>query len=489
MRVTAIPPDRLIVAISHTVLIGILVSIAIFGAGINLRALFLIGIVLAIALPVSLRALRGQLDLFEPIVIANLALGIMFVGRPLIDLTTGETYHLGYDVLVTFNETLLVAFIGILSFQMGYFSPIPAKLARCFHHPLLRFIPGKAAFAAWAYTLLGAGLFWIFLVQTGRSGILFFLLSGRAPGQDILFRSTTGYFYQGLLAWAPAALIFFALATTLGRRRYLVPFALTALGLLVYVGTRGDRSNMLPMLLSISVFWYLQRNRRPRMLTLVFGGLVAVSLLGFFREIRTVGLEARENAMVSLMASLSSPIKQAGEILKGADAEMFDSLANELMVIPSKLPYQHGSTVTDILIRAVPRTLWRDKPLESNDSVVNKLWPVHYTLSRASPAFSIIGPFYADSGLLTVVIGMFAVGVALRAVWIWFVHNRVNFTAQLIYSMALPFVVILLRGSIPDTLSRMLFMVIPLLFLPYLFRLRLYKRSLFHWQAYGKALN
>ena len=38
---------------------------------------------------------------------------------------------------------------------------------------------------------------------------------------------------------------------------------------------------------------------------------------------------------------------------------------------------------------------------------------------------------------------------------------RRQIVAQMIYAMALPFVIILLRGTIPDTLSRMLFLVVP----------------------------
>jgi hypothetical protein len=163
---------------------------------------------------------------------------------------------------------------------------------------------------------------------------------------------------------------------------------------------------------------------------------------------------------------------EAADILTGPDAEMFDSLANELIVVPDQLPFQHLATVTDIFVRAVPRPLWPDKPLEANDAVVATLWPMHYSQSRAGPAFSLIGPFYADSGMPTVMFGMFVVGIVFAMLWRWFQRYSNVVTAQLVYSMALPFVLILMRGTIPDTLARALFFVVPLLFLSFIVLLR-----------------
>jgi hypothetical protein len=58
---------------------------------------------------------------------------------------------------------------------------------------------------------------------------------------------------------------------------------------------------------------------------------------------------------------------------------------------------------------------------------------------------------------------MFFLGSLLAAFWRWFQTHSNSVIAQIIYSMGLPFVVILLRGNIPDTLARMLFYFAPLL--------------------------
>jgi hypothetical protein len=458
------------IASGYSVLIGFLVCLAILAAGPSLRALLLVGIILTLTVPIMLRAMQGHLDFFEPLVLANVALGFMFVGRPIADLLSGQFDHIGYDVRPTFDEALVVALIGSMFMQFGYFSPIGTRMARYIPAPTWRFNPTVLATAAWASLAFGTTLFWMFLQQQGGIELLLLLLGGRRPEDNELYLQSTGYLYNGPLMWAVTALLFFAAAVITRRHRYYFYFIIVSAAFLMYYGAQGTRSNLLYLVVSVPVFWYLWRGRRPRIWALLVAMVVGFSLLGWLREIRNAGGE--EDVVVVLTKALASPLTEAADILTGPDAEMFDSLANELIVVPDQLPFQHLATVTDIFVRAVPRPLWPDKPLEANDAVVATLWPMHYSQSRAGPAFSLIGPFYADSGMPTVMFGMFVVGIVFAMLWRWFQRYSNVVTAQLVYSMALPFVLILMRGTIPDTLARALFFVVPLLFLSFIVLLR-----------------
>ncbi len=458
------------IAAGYIVLIGFLACFAIWAGGPSLHTLLLVGIILILTVPLALRALQGKLDLFEPVVMANVALGIMFVGRPIADILTSQYDHLGYDVRSTFDEALGIALIGSLFMQLGYFLPIGVKMARYIPAPSWRFNPTTLATAAWASLAFGTMLFWTFLQQQGGIELLLLLLGGRRPEDNELYLQSTGYLYNGPLMWAVSALLFFAAAVISKRRRYYLYFIIVSACFLMLYGAQGTRSNLLYIAITVPVFWYLWKNRRPRLRSVLIALIISLSLLGWLREIRTAG--ERDDVIAVLAQALASPVLETTEILVGADAEMFDSLANEILVVPDKLPYQHGSTATDIIIRAVPRPLWPDKPLEANDAVIATLWPTHYDSSRAGPAFSLVGPLYADSGLMTVMLGMFLVGTVFAMLWRWLQRHSHMVTTQLVYSMALPFVVILMRGTIPDTLARALFFVVPLLFLPLLVFLR-----------------
>jgi hypothetical protein len=435
----------------------------------TVEVLLISAVAFSLIWPMTRRALHKRLDCFEPIVLGNLSLAAMFVARPIYDLVSGRLIHAGYSIAPTFNEALWIALIGSVMLQIGYFAPAGSWLANRLPRPP-SFRPGLAELSAWAYVLLGAGLFGIFLEKNGGMRLLLLFFHGRHHFFNDLFLNSTGYLYNGILMWGAAALIFFALSMIKRGYRFPICFGLTSAFFLFFYAAQGTRSNLLPLVMALPVFWYLRHHRRPRAATLLIAALLGAAVLGWLRDVRTPGTDPQTTHR--LVSALSSPIREASNILAGPDTEMFDSLANALLVVPERVPFNHGGTATDVLIRAVPRPLWPNKPLESNDALVQALWPAHYSASRASPAFSILGPLYADSGLPSVAAGMICIGCLLSTFWHWLQRYGRQPVAQLIYAMALPFVIILMRGSIPDTLSRMLFLVCPLVLLMLLMRLR-----------------
>ena len=451
----------------YIILFGMLASLVMIYSETKLQALLLLAIVFSLIGPISFRSMQGRLDLFEPLVIANCAFFFMFLCRPLSDLITGQTHHFGYTILTTFDKTLFLAWFGIICFQVGYFSPLGRRLEKLFPYPP-KFKPGTAILLAWLFTALGATLFYLFINTQGGFKVVSYLLQGRQASNNELFLSSTGYLYNGIMMWGPASLIFFIVAVVCKRKHMFIPFAVLVLPLIFLYGSRGARSQLLPLVVSFPVFWYLWKRRRPSFKNLLLAGLIGLSLLGWIREVREI--EAKDKMIDKLVMVLLSPLATISDLLTSPDTEMFDSMANELLVVPETLPFMHGATITDIFVRAVPRTLYPNKPLESNDEIVNALWSEHYSKSRASPCFSVIGVFYVDSGFISVALGMYFLGTIMSAFWLWFQANSNSVMSQMLYSMGLPFVVILMRGSIPDTLARMLFYFAPL------FMLMVYKR-------------
>jgi hypothetical protein len=142
---------------------------------------------------------------------------------------------------------------------------------------------------------------------------------------------------------------------------------------------------------------------------------------------------------------------------------MFDTLANMTATVPSRLPFQYGHTLLDLVIRMLPRPLWTTKPMEANDLFVSTLWPEEYSRSRASSASSFVGQLFLDSGFFSVTIGMIALGIFLRFLWEWRSNWPDDPGTQIVYASILPFVVILARGTLTNVLSTGLFVYIPLL--------------------------
>jgi hypothetical protein len=166
---------------------------------------------------------------------------------------------------------------------------------------------------------------------------------------------------------------------------------------------------------------------------------------------------------------IDEPRKEVEKFLTGPDTEMFDSLAIATTVIPSQMAHEPGYTVKSLLLHPIPRFAYPEKPRQVDDVLNDALYP-GYEQGRAGPAYSVLGGLYFDSGFIGVFVGMVIVGFALRRLWGFFLANRNALEAQLVFAAALPFTVVLCRGTFLDTASRALFVVGPLLALPYLSR-------------------
>ncbi len=93
------------------------------------------------------------------------------------------------------------------------------------------------------------------------------------------------------------------------------------------------------------------------------------------------------------------------------DANMVDGLALLQQVYPSKLPYSYGGEHLEVLERPIPRSLWPGKPV---GGYMNKLG-----ITSAATGFTLgispglVGSFYAEGGVVAVVILSVAYGYGL----------------------------------------------------------------------------
>lgn len=455
------------------IIAGIIIGTGVAFASLGPRLFLLIAITLSTVGPLFYRVMTRKFNVFEPIVIANLSFFIMFVVRPVAILVAGQMVHLGYDITQYVDQTLGIVVVGVLVFQVAYASPAGPQLARSLPAPSSELSRTSAEVYAAGMFLVGMALYLVFLDTSGGiKNTLESFLAGRSPSQNALFIKSTGYLYNGINLAIPASLVFIALGIYSRRAAYFIVG--TTLGMIVAVvatGT-GARSTLLPLAAAPITLWYIAHDRRPKLREVFALTLIMLVGISFFRETRTAGSIQNRNKLQALLSLTTRPKEQLEQLILGPDTEMFDSLANEAEIVPEIVPYRPGSTLLDIAIRAIPRPLWPDKPLESNDLMVSTLWPTHYSQSRASAAFSLLGQFYADYGLIGVAVGMTLVGLAMRMLWEYFLLSRRNPYVQLDYSILLPFIPILLRGTVQDTLARALFIAAPLLALPFIASVR-----------------
>jgi hypothetical protein len=417
------------------------------------------GLGLVLALPLVWRGVARRFDPFEPVVLFVLAYGAMFVARPASMLVRGDLSYGGVDLRQKFPIATALAFVGGVAFLCGYELRAGAALARRFPPP--RRIETRAA-VAWSIALTTLAALALLVLITRFSGLSGFriLFSGRSREVDRL-SADSSYVWYGLKLVVPAALCLFALALRERTRRIVLASALLIAASLLVTVPVGSRIFLLPLLGGIFVFFYVNRRTRPSLVLLIVLAIAALMtsyVLALLRDTRY-----RHDALPIVATLVHRPYEMFHPILEGNDGEMAPVLAGALTVVPERLHHRYGGAVFgDLLTRPIPRGVWPGKPKPAGIEIVAAVWP---SIKNFNPAISPLLFLYWDFGIAGVVAGMALFGIGCRTLYEWFLRHRDSFAAQLIFAVALWFVVPGVRNDPVDTIVFASFVVLPLVLL------------------------
>ncbi len=224
----------------------------------------------------------------------------------------------------------------------------------------------------------------------------------------------------------------------------------------------GDRGALLPLVGGGLIYYYLAKRRRPRPTTLLLAGAIALfglAVLGGSRNADT----KQTNKVATATALWQHPGRILDPILKGADGAEAPDLAAALTVVPQRIDYTWGaSSLGDLFIRPIPRALWPAKPLIPRGRVSTMLWGRLYTQGTANPEFSVLLYPYMDFGLPGVLLMMILLGVLARAGYEYLKRHQDSLSVALLFSVALPMLVMAVRDSPVDIVARAVFWVLPI---------------------------
>jgi hypothetical protein len=415
-----------------------------------------------LAVPIGRRLLRYRFDPFEPIVLFGVAYGVMFVVRPAAMMAT----HLAYDgprsstdVSATFTKMLVLALLGAAAFVAAYEAPFGGRLASGWRG-LGDLAAPRVVVVALAIGLVAVASFVAFLVSSSGLSSLSLIFRGRTAELSRDVAGTTFYLWYSFFLLVPATLLLMAVG--LERRRKVLLIVGLAFGALFLLRTvpLGARIAILPLVGGGLVFAYLRRDRRPSAVVLVVFALIALVGSAFLSDLR--GRGTRGESVAQTIVRSTRPHRIVEPFTSGPDTEMAPVLAAALTQIPKKLHYTYGRTIFgDLVSRPIPRALWSDKPAIPRDKLIAKLWPIERKKGGINPEFSVLLYFFWDFGIPGVVAGMLLFGLGARALFEYFRAYRQSAAVQVLYSLALWFVVIGLRNSPVDTLVQAVFVVLP----------------------------
>ena len=392
--------------------------------------------------PLIVRAVGHRFDVFEPIVWANAALFVMFVVHPIAHWAYGSYTFRGLDIEGALGGGLAVAVAGTAAIQLGYSSGVARAIAGRLPSASTELHDTRAASA---YSLG--------LLALGTAGYIAFPEVGMAA---------SAYLYYLPMLAIPGALLLLAIGLRAGDATSLLVGILAVAVGFVILGPSGQRAWLLVLLAPVVVYGvYLRREARPGVLPILIATLIAIPFLTAARDL-TPGQSLGD--LVGALGHATGDTPQAvRDLVLGPDTEMLDGLALEVQVVPRDLPYHPGNSLTSLIAQPIPRALWPDKPRQAEE-LLNEWFfgSVGYVAGSPGVAFSIFGGLYFDDGLISVLLGGLACGVLVRISWEWYRKQTGSLIAGLQLAAAMPFTVILMRGNIADTLSRALFVIVPI---------------------------
>lgn len=429
----------------------------------GLNELLIALIALLLMAPLALRIARGNFDIFEPLTLVNAVLFFMFVLRPAADIVLGFPALQQHEVEPAFQQALLIVIAAIVAYQVGYFLPWGAGIAAALPAPSRKIRPGRAVLLAAVLTVVAVLFFGLFAVASGGASAIAILVAGKSAAATSLYAASTGYLYAAPDLAIPAALVLFSFVRPEKRIRLgYAALALVPTGIAVVSALpQGNRTSLLLLVVPLVSLWYLQRRRRPGLVIVVIALWLLVSVGGYITQTRFAS-ERGLQSTTTLSASLMDPVGSAQEFVIGPDGEEFDTFSVLLQNVPSTIPFAHGATLADLVTRAIPRTFWPDKPLERSDALTVALFPQLYAANRSGPLPSMIGILYMDTGIVTVLLGMFALGLFLSIVWSYFKRYESHAGTQMLYAMFLPVIILVMRDSPGEVLGSVALTVVPL---------------------------
>lgn len=427
------------------------------------RSFLIVVLAVLVVSPVALRVIQRRFDVFEPIHLFVLGGFVLFVLRPVFELTYDSHYAFGnaYSDLAGFDGALVIALVGTAGLYAGYALRLGSRLGA--RLPAVPAVWSPATVGAFAYGLVvfGTCLYGLYIVQTGQGlseALAFF--QGRETDVRVLGYSSA-YLYFGPYLLIPAASLLLLCWQRDGRGRWLVSSLLmTALALLITV-PRGDRTWLLCLLLPLFAVPYLRKGRRPRLLSVLLLLALVIPILNVMLDTRY--LSSRGDVVDTTIGALSRPDLSMKYFMLNPNTSMFTVVALTREVVPTRLGHKPGRVITASLAAAVPGKLWPNKPLQGDELVYRALFPRQAAVTRAGNTGGMFGGFYFDSGLIGVALYAMGVGVGFRALWAWWrIHGATSAGARILFAAALPLAIVLQRGSISDTLARSSFLVLPI---------------------------
>lgn len=382
-------------------------------------------------IPIIIALINKRFDPFEPIYLWIIIYAFLYLAKPFVQLLTGEPFKYGAEFL---NEALLLAMLGLVVFYLGYYGSFGRKIAARLPAIKREISSKKLGIAAWVFIIIGfLGLNHYINISGGWQ--VFWSKPHGLAGQAI---KSTAYIYQLPELMVIGFILIYEIfihkiiinKTAVKIKNILTLIAAAIGGVGIYTIIWGSRTFYSWIIIAMVVLYFLKRENRPKIKTVV------IALLALFLLLCFVPIYRQYMHLGSDFSQITQNLKPS-KIFRTAfsTGDEFNSYLAEVALVPNSVPYDYFNLYYRTLLHPIPRLIWPDKPV-----FLNSQWDEFLSKSGMNwgSAESMLGDFYAQLGILGIIIGTFFSGIFWRTIYEYLKKRIKNRSVILIYAIILP---------------------------------------------------
>lgn len=381
--------------------------------------------------PFLIAWIRKNFNPFEPIYLWTIIYGYLYLAKPFVQIAKGQTFRYGGEYL---NEALLLAILGLIVFYLGYYFNFGNKIANRIPIIKTEISSNKLFYVAWIFIIIG---FWALnhYIQISGGWKIFWSRPHGLAGQAT---KSTAYLYQlpelmviGFILIYEIFIHKIIVKKNKIKAKNILNLLIAAIGGVgIYTIMFGNRSFAFWIILAAIILYFLKKQELPRLRTaaiVILALFIIVSFIPMYRSYIYIGSD------LSKISEALNLKKIIGASFTSDDE--FHSYLAEIALVPNSIPYDNFNLYFKTIIHPIPRLIWPNKP-----ALLNSNWDDFLSKSGLSrgAAESLLGDFYAQLGIMGIIIGTFFSGILWKTIYQYLKKAPMNRSVIIIYAVVFP---------------------------------------------------
>lgn len=400
---------------------------------------------------------KYKLDILEPYPFCCIFMFGIFLIMPIVDIQNGDVKAFGVNVMPWCIEGTLFFDFAFVLFTYGYF-------ANSRQNSIKKMIVKNTTSVKYdsAISLYALILFFIFYTfslydQISRGFSINYIFSIGAQG-SFLDNDISGAHLSFLGLFTNSLVTLWLIYITYGKST-VFKTVITFL-LIIMLLVRTSRHIMIDMIVAPIAYYYIVRNKRPKV-SMILLGLIALiffsGIIGFLRGgIRTgSGISFDGMQQDDIWGNLKF------------NFQIYKSYYGVLHAIPNYLDYYYGKQLLYTFIMIIPRAIWPNKPFSYQAEIIGT--GLNEDAVICGFAFPNLGEFYGDFGYIGGAICYLIFGHMLKHWKSYYCGSGTTKVSVIKYSILLPVCMqLIIRGAIYQNFYLVVFMLLPFWILNYI---------------------